>query len=321
MFCWRCGREMQGSACGSCGAASNARPEPNSEYGRRLRHMYDTYGQERVLGQDNMLARSLSDIFYDNKGLRGQMKSAIESGAGETLRQCLRSGKAEKETLQLLSAEIACHGFIEEQADEMAFYLVEMVGFARSTATVAEIPRPKKDSPAEIPHPNLWMDDLRPVEIPRPKRDEDKPLPEIPRPAPKTEPEAKPVSVLTAMEAVSLVNATNGVGYFRPNGGQYGVIAVRSDGIAYHLHAKHGAVHTVAANQITGLKSKKLVHANPDIFIPNHLIADVQRDKFTTDVTIVLHGGERFRIMFWGMAFKAHNPNVVVDAIRKCAGL
>ncbi len=159
MRCWKCGQELtEGAAvCIYCGEAQR-RADARSPEGKALRALYDRYGRDAVLKNSAILTNGLGDLLADSGKLRGQLKMALDAGAGRMLLDCLDgAGKpdasfdARFKTLLTEEADLS-----DKAAGELAGFFDEMIGW-RDTLRIQNTPnqpaQQQVSRPKEIPRP------------------------------------------------------------------------------------------------------------------------------------------------------------------------
>lgn len=265
MRCWKCGAQVAGSNCLSCGCLQNSRRETVTEIGKSLRYAYDKFGAGQILTDRETLRRCLSDLLPDEKKLRGQIASVMQANIGQQLYNIMATtGELDRAAYGNLAYSIQeqC-GLNAEQARAVLGYLIEMIG--------CEDPSRVKASPG----PSI------PQEPPAPEHREEQPRPRAAAPSPVIRfPVRNEVRVLLLQKGVALEDATHGVNGW--GGGRAGDFYVRNDGIAYHMYHGFG-----------GSKPSE----TPDIFLPRQGIVKVLEHFFigTHAFTIVMADGTRYR--------------------------
>lgn len=133
MKCWKCGQEIAGGAgsCPYCGA-EQARSAPASEVGRALRALYDRYGCQTLLRQNEILVRGLGDLVQDSKKIRNQLRLALESGMGRLyLEQLKLAGRPDDAFYQRVRLRLTGDaGLAGQPAAQLMGWFDEMIGWA-----------------------------------------------------------------------------------------------------------------------------------------------------------------------------------------------
>ena len=94
MKCWKCGQALAEGAgtCPYCGVKQK-RSVPVSETGKAMRAMFDHYGAQTVLSNEEFLANGLDDLPESSRKLRNQLSMAMEAGVGQLyLKQLAEKG-------------------------------------------------------------------------------------------------------------------------------------------------------------------------------------------------------------------------------------
>ncbi len=138
--------------CVFCGANS-ARPTPTTEAGKALRALYDRYGRDAVLANSAILTNGLGDLMDDTTKLRGQLRIAMDAGAGRMLKAQLEDSGTPDASFDarfraLLTDEA---GLSDKVAGEIAAYFDEMIGWRSITSAPTPQPKPVRQPIVEQP--------------------------------------------------------------------------------------------------------------------------------------------------------------------------
>lgn len=288
MFCWKCGTQVAGNVCTVCGCKQNERRNASTETGEALRYAYDKFGSERILTEQNLMKRCLSDLLPDEKRLRLQISSAMNTAFGQDLYVILRDGRNPSSAeLQKLTKNlhVDCN-ITESDAQAIVGLFIDMIGCGNPLNQQFQAQRaPNRETHVEQTHRRRAND------FSRVSTADDSNLTNV---------ASAPVVFLARLSKVAYADATNGLGGGK--GKRRGELFIRSDGIALHLYRGYGT---------------NSYSYDPDLFIPQTEICRVTENFFLNqhDFTIATLDGRRYRFM------PSANKEEVVRVIRQIQNL
>ena len=132
MKCWKCGQENENGVlfCVYCGV-SQKRNEPQTEEGKALRRIYDSFGCQKVFNTPNYLTNALGDILSDSQRLKSQINMAMDSGIGKLyLSQLSNKGESDEEFVNRIKTVMSeDSGLSDKVAESLINYFDEMIGW------------------------------------------------------------------------------------------------------------------------------------------------------------------------------------------------
>jgi len=143
--CWRCGNDIsEGSAaCVFCSASLN-RTVPQTEEGKALRTVYDSFGCKAVFNNRDYLVNSLGDLLSESKMLRNHISVAMDAGVGELyLKQLQKGGPNADFIINVRKQLVDGAGLSDSTATRLIELFDEMIGWRTLRAEEVNI-RPEK---------------------------------------------------------------------------------------------------------------------------------------------------------------------------------
>lgn len=253
MLCWKCGAPVVGSGCVSCGCLQSTRQGTTTEVGKALRYAYDKFGPRQILTDSEMLRRCLSDLIPDEKKLRGQIASVMQTNVGQRLFNIMTTvGELDWAAYRNLAHSIQedC-GLTEEQAGTLLEYILEMIGCQnpRSMNTQPEPAARPEEPPSKIEAPPIVNDNAH---------------------------------IFATQKKVRLEDATHGVGW--SNSGKRGDLYVRNDGITMHYYHGWGTAKPSPAPDLF-IPRQGIVKVTENFFIGVYAFTIVMTDGTRYRVT------------------------------------